>query len=67
MCKEKYETREGKKKMREKRKRKENAHRKGGGKNRKLTFLLSVGIKQKILKLTFYAMNCLMKHNNLSC
>ena len=36
-------------------------------KNRKLTFLLSIAVKQEILKRTFSVINCLIKHNNLSC
>ena len=56
----------GKEKKKE-RKRKENAHRKGKKKNRHIILLLSVEDKQEILKLTFNTINCLMKHNNLSC
>ena len=52
----KNETREGKKKEREK-----NAHRRGGD------FILPVGGKREILELIFNAINYLMKHNNLSC
>ena len=50
-----------------KKERKENAHRKWGRKNGYLIFLLSIGNKQKILKLIFNTINCLMKHNSLSC
>ena len=64
----KNKTRAGKKKKkerkeREERKRKENARRRGGGK----IFILPVGGKREILELIFNAINCLMKHNNLSC
>ena len=45
---------------------KENAHRRGK-KNGRLIFHLLVGDKREILKLMFNAINCLMKHNNLSC
>ena len=65
MWKEGNKTREEKKRERE-RERKENAHRMGK-KNKRLIFLLFVGVKLKILKLTFNTINCLMKHNNLSC
>ena len=53
-----------KRKKRE-RKGKENAHRRAGG-EREFIFLLSVGDKREILKLTFNTIYCLMKHN-LSC
>ena len=55
----------GEKREREK-KRKRKHTQKGGGKNRCLIFLLSVGDKREILKLIFNTINCLMKHNNLS-
>ena len=48
-------------------KRKEKTHTERGGENRHVIFLLSVGDKWETLKLTFNALNCLMKHNNLFC
>ena len=58
----KNKTEEGKKKEREEKEKKKRTQ-KGGGKN----FILPVGGKQEILELIFNAINCLMKHNNLSC
>ena len=57
----KNKTRQGKKKEEKK------THTEEGKKNGRLIFLLSVGDKPEILKLTFNTLNCLMKHNNLSC
>ena len=51
-------------------KRRESAHiRRGRGESgeQEIKLFLSEGVKLEILKLTFDAMNCLMKHNNLSC
>ena len=42
-------------------------HTEGGGKSGCLIFLLSVGDKWEILKLTFNTINCLMEHYNISC
>ena len=64
MWKEKIKHRKGKKKK----KREKKMHTEGGeNKNRHLIFLLSIGDKQEILKITTNTINCLMKHNNLSC
>ena len=52
----------------EKKKKKEEKYaQKGEKKNRHLIFFLSVGVRLEILKLTLITINCLMKHNNLSC
>ena len=42
-------------------------HTEGGGEDRHLIFLLSIGFKLEILKLAFNTINYFMKHNNLSC
>ena len=55
-----------KEKIKHGKEKKENSHKRGGG-NRHIIFLLSIGDKWEILKLTFNAVNCFMKHNNLSC
>ena len=57
MWKKKWEGEEKEKKM----------HTEGGEKNGPSICLLSVGDKHEILKFIFNAINCLMKHNNLSC
>ena len=63
MSKEKIKLGKGKKKER-----KENVHRREKEKkNRHLIFLLSGGDKRENFKFIFNTINCLMKHNNLSC
>ena len=57
----KNKTPEGKKKGEKKKKRK--CKQKGGGEN----FILPVGGKREILEIIFNVINCLMKHNKLSC
>ena len=63
----KNKTQEGKKRERKEKERKCTERKKKKKKKRHLIFLLSLGIKQEILKLTFNIINCLMKQNNLSC
>ena len=55
------------KKKERKEKEKNKTDTEGGERMGALVFLLSVGYKQDILKLTFNTINCLMTHNNLSC
>ena len=53
-----------KEKIKHEKEKKENSHRREKKKNRHVIFLLSIGDKWEILKLTFNAVNCFMKHNN---
>ena len=59
---------ERKKEKRERKGNEKKTHTEGeGGKNGCLIVLLSVRDNPEILKLILNTINCLMKHNNLSC
>ena len=52
-----------KEKIKHRKEKKRKRTQKGEGKN----FILPIGGKREILELIFNAINCLKKHNNLSC